>query len=223
MLNQLGVAYRRQDKVRLALNYHQEVLDIISKIEKQKIDIKVIHSVAINSIGNIYLALKQYERALDKFKESLAIQEQLEDLRGIAINHQNIGFAHKNIGNLDIALDNFQKSLKYNELNKDKLGKLICHNSIANVLIIKGKYKIAYRYIIEVVSLAEKIGNRYYLSEVYNTLGWVFLKLKKYKKSKYYLGKSLKISVENDISSSLIICYQHLSELNKKKKTINRH
>lgn len=216
ILNQLGVVYRRQDKIRSALNYHQEALEIITEIKRPNEDIKISKSITINSIGNIYLALKQYGRALKKFNKSILIQKRLDDKRGLAINHQNIGFAYKHIGDLDLALENYQKSLRYNTLNNDKLGKVICHNSIADVLTKKGKYNEAYKYIIEVITDAEEIGNRYYLSEVYNTLGWVSLKLNKDKQAKDYLERSLKIGLENNILSSLTLSYAHLSELNQK-------
>lgn len=124
-LNQLGVICRRQDKVRGALNYHQLALDIISNIDNPSNNIKRSNSITINSIGNIYLTLKQYEKALEKFNESIVLQQELNDRRGLAINHQNIGFAQMNIGDLDVALENYQKSLEYNNLNKDKLGKVI--------------------------------------------------------------------------------------------------
>lgn len=216
-LNQLGVVYRRQDKIRSALNYHQQSLEIINKIGVTSNDLKKSKSIAINSIGNIYLTLKQYEKALDKFKESIIIQEKLEDIRGLAINYQNIGFAHKNIGNIDIALNSYKKSLFYNNLNNDSLGKVICHNSIAAVLIKKGAFEEANNYITEVVTTIEKIGNNYYLSEVYNTLGWVSIKLNKYKKAAEYLKKSLKIGLKNNLPSNLVSTYNHLSELHQKK------
>ncbi len=216
-LNQLGVVCRRQDKIRGALNYHQSALDIILKVENPTNDIKISNSITINSIGNIYLTLGQYERALEKFSESIALQKQLEDRRGLAINHQNIGYAHKNIGDLDLALENYQKSLEYNRLNNDKLGKVICHNSISDILIKQGKYNEAYEYITEVIESAEEIGNRYYLSEVYNTLGWSLLKLNRLKESRDYLDKALKIGIDNNIPSSLVLSYDHLSELNEKE------
>ena len=221
-LNQLGVVYRRQDKIRLALNQHQAALEIISKVPNPNEDIKISNSITVNSIGNIYLALKQYGRALDKFKKSILIQEKLEDIRGLAINHQNIGFALKNIGDLDLALKNYQKSLTYNILNNDMLGKVICHNSIADILIKKGNYKEAYRYIIEVITAAEETGNRYYISEVYNTMGWVSLKLNKDKQAKDYLERSLKIGIENNILSSLTLSYSYLSELYQKKENYKK-
>lgn len=217
-LNQLGVICRRQDKIRGALNYHQSALDIILKVDNPSNDIKISNSITINSIGNIYLTLKQYEKALEKFNESITLQKELNDYRGLAINHQNIGYAHKNIGDLELALGNYQKSLKYNTLNNDKIGKVICHNSISDILIKQRKYNEAYKYITEVVELAEGLKNRYYLSEVYNTLGCVLLKLNKLKGSRDYLNKALKIGVDNNIPSSLVLSYNHLSELNEKEK-----
>ncbi|WP_272150455.1 tetratricopeptide repeat protein [Tenacibaculum aiptasiae] len=217
-LNQLGVVYRRQDKIRMALNYHQSALEIISKIDKPNKNIKISHSISINSLGNIYLALKQYEKALEKFSKSIAIQKDLDDKRGLAINHQNIGYAYKHIGDLNQALDNYQKSLKYNNLNKDRLGKVICHNSISGILIKQSKYEEAHKYIKEVVELAESIGNRYYLSEVYNTLGCALLKLNRLNEAKIYINKALRISLKNNIPSSLTVSYDHLSELYQKQK-----
>ena len=216
-LNQLGVVYRRQDKIRMALNYHQSALEIISKIENPGKDVKISNSISINSIGNIYLALKQYEKALEKFSKSIAIQKDLDDKRGLAINHQNIGYAYKHIGDLDLALENYQKSLKYNTLNKDRLGRVICHNSISGILIKQTKYNEAYKYITEVIEVAENIGNRYYLSEVYNTLGCVLLKLDKLNEAKVYINKALRIAMKNNIPSSLTMSYDHLSELYQKQ------
>ncbi|WP_275315077.1 tetratricopeptide repeat-containing sensor histidine kinase [Tenacibaculum bernardetii] len=222
ILNQLGVVYRRQDKIRSALNNHQAALEIVTQIESPNEDIKKSNSITINSIGNIYLALKQYGRALEKFNQSILIQDSLDDKRGLAINHQNIGYAYKNIGDLDLALENYQKSLRYNTLNNDKLGKVICHNSIADVLIQKGKYNEAYQYIAEVVASAEEISNRYYLSEVYNTYGWVSIKLNKDEDAEDYLERALKIGLENNILSSLTLSYAHLSELNQKKENYKK-
>lgn len=216
-LNQLGVIYRRQDKVKGALNYHQAALEIISKIKNPNEDFKVSHSISVNSIGNIYLTIRQYELALAKFQESIEIQKELNDLRGLAINHQNIGYAYQNIGDLDLALENFNKSLEYNNLNNSDLGRVICHNSISNILIKQGKYNEAYNYINDIVPTAEELGNRYYLSEVYNTIGWALIKKNNLDEAEEYLYKSLKIGADNNIPSSLSVSYLHLSELHQKQ------
>ncbi|WP_028889839.1 tetratricopeptide repeat-containing sensor histidine kinase [Tenacibaculum ovolyticum] len=221
-LNQLGIIYQRQDKIRMALNYHQSALSIISKIEDPSDSFKISKIISINSLGNIYLSLKQYERALNKFNESIAIQLELNHVKGLAINNQNIGFAYKNIGYLDLALGSYQKALRYNTVNKDKLGEVICHNNISDILIKKGRYEDAYKSIIKVVDIAEKIGSNYHLSETYNTLGLVFLKMNKLEESQIYLEKSLEIGLEKNTSLSLGRSYSYMSELYIKKEDYNK-
>ncbi|WP_051435859.1 tetratricopeptide repeat protein [Tenacibaculum sp. 47A_GOM-205m] len=217
-LNQIGVVYRRQDKVRSALNYHQMALELADKIERPDIDTKISISISNNSIGNIYLALKQYQLALEKFKKSILIQSRTGDKRGLAINHQNIGLAFQNLGEIDAALEHYNKSLEYNIQNNSSIGKVICHTSISNVLLLQGKYKEAYEYINEVVPLSEKIGNQYYTSEVYITLGNVQLKLDSLDKAEKYLDEGLAIAKKHKIPSEINQSNLYLSELYEKKK-----
>ncbi|CAM1343158.1 tetratricopeptide repeat-containing sensor histidine kinase [Tenacibaculum aestuarii] len=217
-LNQIGVVYRRQDKVRSALNYHQMALELADKIERPDIDTKISISISNNSIGNIYLALKQYQLALEKFKKSILIQSRTGDKRGLAINHQNIGLAFQNLGEIDAALEHYNKSLEYNIQNNSSIGKVICHTSISNVLLLQGKYKEAYEYINEIVPLSEKIGNQYYTSEVYVTLGNVQLKLDSLDKAEKYLNEGLTIAKKHKIPSGINQSNLYLSELYEKKK-----
>ncbi|WP_428743570.1 tetratricopeptide repeat-containing sensor histidine kinase [Tenacibaculum sp.] len=216
-LNQIGVVYRRQDKIRNALNYHQMALELADKIEMPNEDTKLSISISNNSIGNIYLALKQYQLALEKFKKSILTQEKLGNKRGLAINYQNMGLAFKNLGDIDAALEHYQKSLKYNLEIKSDLGIVICHQSICDVLLLQGKYNEAYKYISEVVPISDRIGNQYYTSEVYATLGNVQLKLDSLDKAQVNIEKGLAIANEHKIPSGINQSNLYLSELYEKK------
>ncbi|CAM1350320.1 tetratricopeptide repeat protein [Tenacibaculum insulae] len=216
-LNQIGVIYKREDKVRQALNYFQESLELISKINAPTNNIKTSKSIAVNCIGDIYLELKQYERALDKFNESIAIDKEIDDKVGLAISYQNIGYAYESLNKLDLALDNYQKSLRYNTINEDILGQGLSNNSIANILIKKGNYEEAYKFITKAVVSLEKNGKKDYLIEVYDTLASVLIKVNKNDEAERYLNKALKIGEENNMLSSLSMIYKHFSELNLKK------
>ena len=90
-LNAIGSVYRRQDDIRNALNYHQEALDKATTIKNPKTTTKKSISIAQNSIGNIYLSLKQYELALKEFKKAMVFQKQLNHTHGIAINYKCFG------------------------------------------------------------------------------------------------------------------------------------
>jgi len=94
-LNMLGVVNRRLDLIRIALDYHKEALDLAEAIENPSSDLKFSIAVSRNSLGNIYLALKQFDLALDQFYESLKIEQVLNNKLGLAINHQNIGIVQE--------------------------------------------------------------------------------------------------------------------------------
>src|SRR5690606_31698162 len=104
-------------------------------------------AVSQNSMGNIYLVLKQYDMALSLFQKSVLIETELNNKLGLAINHQNIGYALEEKGKLDEALRNYNMSLSHNEEINSSVGKVICYNSIGKIYIKKGQYKEAFSLI----------------------------------------------------------------------------
>ena len=128
-LNMLGVVYRRMDLVKPALDYHKKALDIANSFKSPTKEIKKSIAVSQNSMGNIYLVLKQYDLAIGQFSKSLAIEEQAENKLGLAINHQNIGYAKEAKGQLDEALKDYQISLSYNDQMNSEIGRVICYTA----------------------------------------------------------------------------------------------
>ncbi len=221
-LNMIGVAYRRQGDVRNALNYHQTALTMARRIKKPSISNKKSISISENSIGNIYLALRQYDLALQQFEKSIQIQKELQDKRGLAINYQNIGFAQENLLLLDEALENYKKALKFDEEIDSKVGKIICENSIASVHIKKRNYEKALDIMESVLPEAIDYSNKYYLARTYNNLGCAQLKVEKYKEAEETLKEGLKISSgfenkKNEIRSLYLLSelYENTEDLQK--------
>lgn len=217
-LNYMGVTYRRHDDIRNAINRHQEALSIARRIRNPSIHIKTSISIAENSIGNIYLQLKQYDLALNQFKTAIKIQKETNNLRGLAINYQNIGNAQEESGRLEEALENYKKSLKYNLLGNDEKGKIICTNSISGILIKQGKYQEAYKLLEPILPLAIKGGNDYYISKSYNSLGWAQLHVNKLKEADKSLQEGLRIAIQNDYKSNQLKSYEYISVLKERTK-----
>jgi tetratricopeptide (TPR) repeat protein len=138
-LNMIGVAFRRMDMIKYALDNHTGALKIAYEYKDPTPTVSYNIAVSQNSIGNIYLALEQYDAALDQFKKSLAIEENGNNQLGLAINYHNIGYAHEGKGNLDLALANYEKSLFYNEAIDSEIGRMICFNSIGGIYLKKGR------------------------------------------------------------------------------------
>ncbi|MCX7548460.1 tetratricopeptide repeat protein [Xanthomarina sp. F1114] len=212
-LNMLGVVYRRLDVIRTALDYHKEALDLAETVKPITPSLK--HSIAIsqNSMGNIYLALKQYDMALGLFKKSLVIEQALNNKLGLAINYHNIGYAQEAKGLLDEALKNYQTSLKYNNEIDSDIGRVICYNSIAKLDIAKGRYETALPIIETALEKAKVINDKYYISTSYSNLGLIQLKMQNYKASEKNLREALRIAKTYQLKSQEAETYNHLSQL----------
>lgn len=212
-LNMLGVVYRRQDVIRTALDYHKEALDLAETVKPSTDILKHCIAISQNSMGNIYLALKQYNMALSLFEKSLKIEKELNNKLGLAINHHNIGYAQEAIGQLDEALLNYQISLKYNNEIDSDIGRVICYNSIGKLDIVKGDYKTASSFLIKALEKAKVINDKYYLSTSYSNLGLLNLKMKDFKTSKTNLNEALRIAKKFNLKSQESEVYNHLAQL----------
>lgn len=225
--NSIGSNYRKQHDIKNALFYHQYALSEARKIKNPTYENKKSISIAENSIGNIYLMIHQYDLAIEKFTNALKIQEENNDLNSLAINHQNIGFALEKQGEIAQALEYYKKSLAYNLENKNKLGELICNNSIGGILIEQENYEEAHIILEENYKRLQKLPlkDEYYHAQTLNHLGLLYLKTKDFKKAKSFLEKSLEISKKYNYKDYEIECYYYLSELyeqlNNEKKALS--
>lgn len=216
-LNMLGVVYRRMDLVKPALDYHKKAIDIAYAVKNPSFELK--HSIAVsqNSMGNIYLTLKQYDLALNQFKKSIVIEKESNNRLGLAINHQNIGYVDEAQGRLDDALKNYQKSLEYNNSLDSEVGRAICYNSIGQIYIKQGKYNEAKVIIEDALEKALKIKDQFYISLSYINLGWVNSKLNLDNEAEDYLNKALQIGEQYSFKSAIVDANKYLSDLYVKK------
>ncbi|WP_226789258.1 tetratricopeptide repeat protein [Polaribacter reichenbachii] len=216
-LNMLGVDYRKMDANRTALDYNHEALKLAETVAEPNLGLRRSIAVSLNSMGNIYLLLKQYDLAIERFKKSQEIEKSINNELGLAINYQNIGYAKDAQGKTEEALSYFQKSLAINNKVNNTFGQIICKSSIANMYIKQGNPNKAIELLKVNLVTAEKLGNKKYLSYEYLNLGWAQSKLGLYSKAEKNLNIGLNIAKEYNLSSSLSYAYSHLSELYESK------
>ncbi len=212
-LNMLGVVYRRMDANRTALDYSQEALELADKIKNPNEGILRGIAIAHNSMGNIYLLLKQYDLAINQFEKSQIIEKSIHNELGLAINYQNVGYALEAQGKIDEALAHYQKSLKINKKQNNKLGLVICNSSIANIYIQQGKLHKALQLIQTNLPIVEKLGNKYYHAYELLDLGWAQTKLNQFNKAEKNLLKGLAMAKKYNLTSAISTAYTNLSEL----------
>ncbi|MBN4047261.1 histidine kinase, partial [bacterium AH-315-P13] len=216
-LNMQGVVYRRMDFIRSALDYHEKAFSIANAIEAPSNYIKLGIAVSQNSMGNIYLSLKQYDLALVQFNKSLTIEKSLNNKLGLAINYQNIGYAKEYNGFLDDALKDYETSLSYNnEINSD-IGRVICYNSIVRIYIKQEKLFDAFTLSKSTLKKALEIGDQFYISTAYLNFGWANYTLNNLVQAEENLNLSIEVSKKYGLKSSEIEGHEHLAEFYTKK------
>lgn len=221
-LNMIGVVYRRMDFIKPALDYHKKALDIAKSIKNPSNELMLSIAVSQNSMGNIYLTLRQYDLAIEQFEKSLVIENQSGNRLGLAINYHNLGFADEAKGLLDLALKNYKRSLNYNEQINSEVGRVICYNSIGQVYIKQKKYDDAKVIIEQALEKAIHLGDQYYLAISYINLGWVQNELGLDSQSEVNLKKGLEISEAYGLKTSSVEGHKHLSELYKRNKNFEK-
>jgi tetratricopeptide (TPR) repeat protein len=212
-LNYLGVVYRRTSSVRTAMDFNQEALELAEAVKNPSEGIKRSINVSLNSVGNLYLTLKQYDLAIFYFERSIKLEAELNNVLGLAINHQNIGKCQEEQGALDQALENYRISLSYNEEINNTMGRVICKNSIAKVYIKKEQYQEALRLIKGTMPMAMELGNSFLIARLYNNLGWAQLKVHQNEDAEQSLLVGYSVGEKHNLRDELAQASHLLSEL----------
>jgi len=187
VLNNIGVCYRRLDKLRTAAASHLEALKIIEQYEDDYENISFQHRVSLNSIGNVYLTLKQYNKALEYFDQSLALEIVANNHLGMAINYNNIGSAYQSLGDYAKAKTNYQLALRENSIINSSLGKSISFNSLGELYFIQSHYEAAMVQFDSALVYSSLINDCYHQSITHINLSKAYLQLKEYDKAWQHL------------------------------------
>ncbi len=212
-LNMISVVFRKTDAIKSALDYNQRALELAETVENPSNGLKRSINVSLNGIGNIYQTLEQYDLAIEQFKKSIKLDEELGNELGLAINYQNVGECHEAQGELTEAMQSFQTSLAYNEKIDSDRGRVICKTSISHVNVHLGKTEEALSLLESILPTAESLGDKAIISSVYVNLGWTLINLGRYKEARAYLLKGLDIAERYKLLSAISEAYSFLSDL----------
>lgn len=193
-LNNLGVNARRIDDLKKASDYHIEVLNLSGKFSNKSATVKKSTCIALNSIGNINIALKQYDKAIEVFKQSNAIELTMNSAIGQAINHANIGEAYELSGRLDSARQHYTESLKFNLEAKSDLGIALCNNNLGMICLKEEKFDEAVAYFEKAIQLMHLTGDKYHLIISLQSASKAQFAKKAYNKASFFLDEAIEIA-----------------------------
>lgn len=126
-LNNIGTDYRRMGMLDVAQDYHYRARILSEEYGDTSYMARKNRLVSINGLGNIYLTMKNYERADSAFRLALKGEKELDSPLGQAINYANLGAIFEERGLLDSAWVSYRLSMRFNEEAGSQLGIALCH------------------------------------------------------------------------------------------------
>ncbi|MDG1571336.1 tetratricopeptide repeat protein [Robiginitalea sp. M366] len=223
-LNQLGATDLAMESIKSALDYYQEAMNLAENLKDPSVEIQREINTSINGIGHIYRLLELYDLAIEYFQKSLSYDLALGNLRGQAINHQNIAECLEARGRLEEAMAAYQASEAANREVSSPRIEVVNKYGMAHVLAHEGEDLDSVNLIQRAVGLlasaiptAEALGDQEVLSSSYIQMGWALSLLRRFPEARDYLQKGLEISMEYQLFSNIYQANTFLHDIAKEQ------
>ncbi len=185
IFNQIGRAYNALGEYRLALDFYQQALKINENLPDEKwsriyLFRQPSRTGAIHSnIGQVYLNLGEYTKALEFFQKASAITKQRGDKKGEVLTINAIANIQSKLGKYESALDYYQEALeiiKTIDTEKKNLEATTIHN-IGKVYLKTGKYQLALDLFQQALTINQQFGSQNSTMVILNNIGQAYSQL----------------------------------------------
>ena len=151
----------RQDE---GLEKVEEGIRLIKELEEKEGEQKDKERIAnlLNNKGNVYYQKGELDHALDYYKMSLAIREEIGDKLDIAASLNNLGIVYRMKGELGPALNKFKRSLSLKEEIDNKQSIAASLNNIGDLYQELGALEMALSFLKQGLALREETGNKHW-------------------------------------------------------------
>jgi len=202
--------------VRDDLVYFESVVAILTKLE---IENEVIANF-YERLGNIYLNLGKYSKALVLFENGLQIRQKIlgENHKDTAESYNSLGNVEYSRGNYPQAIESYKKSLtiKLKILGEEHQDTATTYNNLGLAYDAQGNYSNAINYYEKsLVIYKETVGEEHPSTAItYSSLGLAYNAQGDYSHAVKYYEKSLAIYLKTygEKHSSIAIIYNHLGK-----------
>lgn len=212
-LAMLSTVYRQTVAIPSALDCAQKAIDLAEAVEQPNIDIKKSLNYSLNSIGQIYRTLGEYDLAVVNFRKSIVLETELGNTRALATNYKDIGDCLEARNKLEEALENYSKSIALNEKVGSKRIHVEANLGLAHTYVHKGKIREAMDIFESILEIAKDLGDKKIISEIYLNIGWAQIQNNNFEEANYYLNKGLDMAKKYNLLTEMEEAYSYLADL----------
>ncbi len=213
------IAYANNGAAVLFLRLHpRELIQWFKKASELAHALAFQHdeSIALGGLGDAYLNLDEYERAIDYLKQALAIARQIGDRVNEGVFLAKLGDAYLNLGEHKRAIECLELSLAIARQTGDRMNEGMCLGRLGNAYLGLGKYKRAIDYLKQALAITRETGDRQGEGACLGWLGNAYRKLGKLSEAQKLMEQSL-VMFEEIESPNANVVNQWLEELRARK------
>ena len=179
-------------------------------------------SISYNNDGANELYNEKFEKAIQLYKKSFIISNQINYHYGSALALQNIGTAFDYLGKIDSTLVYMKKAYQFALRSKNKTSLAYVLTDLGYVYNNLGNNNLAIKYNLEALPLFEKLNDLEGLERTNFALGRIFDNQKDYKSSNLYYLKCLEIDRKTNNKERLVLILNSLSTTNTNLNLVDK-
>ena len=174
---------------------------------------KLQEAEAYHKLGGAYYFLSDYSKALENYKKSLLIREELSDNKGVANISNNIGMIFQELGIYDKALDNYMLALQFYETSRDERRIAVVLNNIGAVYGDLKNYDKALLSYMHSLEIKQKLDDKSGIASTLHNIGRAYHNLEEHDKALEYYERSVILKKELDNQYSLAMTLNNIGKV----------
>ncbi len=215
--NQLGSMYSFMGQNEKAQNYLLQLY----KIRKIQGDTRALAS-ATNGLAIFYNNTNQEDKAIQRYKEALAMYRTIQDTLGQANVHANLGITYTELGNYTEAEYHIGMQGKLDSLLNTQWGLGFFFDYLGYLREKQGRYPEAYAHHLQSLKIREQLASHYNRTESRISLANVLLQLGRFDEAIQQANKVLNNHEERSSFYQLQSAYSALAEAFEAKNDLKR-
>ncbi|MDE5104237.1 MAG: tetratricopeptide repeat protein, partial [Trichodesmium sp. St19_bin2] len=171
--------------------YYEECMELYNKL-LGKLD-QSWDGICLNGLGNAYLSLGKYHKAIEHYQQHLQIAKEIGDLGGQGIALGNLGDAYHSLEEYNKAIEYHQQHLQIAKETGELGGEGIALGNLGSAYYSLGKYHKAIECHQQHLQITKEIGNMKQQGIALGNLGNAYHSLGAYHKAMEYHQQDLEI------------------------------
>jgi PAS domain S-box-containing protein len=216
-LNNIGNVYLYLSQYEKALNYYFRSMEM-----KKDLDNPADLASSYHNIALVYQKLEEFEQSIKYFDSALELMNIEEDRYSLAVCYTNLAHLYFSKHDFDKSLFYDNEALRLNQKIENQNGISVNLNNIANALIEQSEFDQVPTYLDQSMDLAQEFDNNDVIADNYRTYSMYYELNGQPEAALSYFKKykTLKDSIESEISNQIIVEYGLQYESAKREKEI---